>query len=93
MKLLIILCLFLIGCEDSNGIRVNTIKIEKKFSIRQCIDSSTGRLCRDSYLLHKKIAPLDELDICFYLPYSTGGYVINISCSEYEKIKARGIKE
>lgn len=91
MKYLLFL-LLLVGCEKTN-IRANTIKADTKFSIRQCIDSSTGRLCRDSYLLDKKLPPLDELDICFYLPYSTGGYVINISCSDYEKIKARGIKE
>lgn len=93
MKILIVLCLFLIGCKDTNSIKSNTLRTETKLAVRQCIDSSTGRLCRDSYLLDKKTPPLDELDICFYMPYSTGGYVINISCLEYEKIKARGIKE
>lgn len=93
MRILIVLCLFIIGCENTNNLKANTLSLKRKFSIRQCIDSSTGKLCRDSYLLAKKAPPLDELDICFYLPYSTGGYVISISCSDYEKIKARGIIE
>ena len=98
MRYFLVLTLFLTGCGSSSDDSDFVINKKPKHAIEQCVSLSTEKLvCRTSVLVDKdKQPPLEEIDICFMVwangfgKYSTG-HSVNISCDQYELIKAQGV--
>jgi len=85
----IFLCLFLVGCKSG----VDHSPQLPKQSIKQCVDLVHGYICKVSVLIDEGKTPLSELDICYYNPTDGGYGIINIKCSDYEKIKKQAMDD